>query len=387
MTLDQLLNALPDEATVVAGDAAHVEVQRVLAAPGAVTTAFPGTLYLVADLAAARSADWLAQRRDIVLLAPVQAARALTDSGTARATIVALVADAVPLDLAARIQRALLEVNTDGLAAGSVAVARQDLVDDVLHQRFQDPHAVLTRARHLGIDLESAHVVLVAAIDDFERFYLLHADEGERFVMRIKGALALLARREVHRHDPRGTVVSVGDAVIALLTDDHAAREVAAAIAGGARRELRMVPVAVASGTAKESWTALTTSYREARLALDLRRRLRVPSRHVAFADLTGAALLQLITAAPEVKELLSWELEPLSEADRAHRTRLVETLAAFLDAGSSLKRAAESLNVHPKTLRYRLDRIGDLLGQDALEGDKRLLYYLAAKWWLWSQG
>jgi sugar diacid utilization regulator len=386
MTLDQILATLPDAVDVVAGDAAHVEVQRVLEAPRDVSAALAGTIYLLASVEAARSARWLAQRRDIVLVAPITAARTLIEDGSVRATIVAVPADNVPLDLSARIQRALLEADIDGHTAGSVAVARQDLVDDVLHQRFQDPHAVLTRARHLGVELESSRVVLVAAIDDFERFYLLHAGEGEGFIMRLKGALSLLVRREIQRHDPRGTVVAIGDAVIGLLGDEASAKAAAAAIAEGARRELRLVPVAAATGASKDSWTALGASYREARLALEMRRRLRLTTKHVAFADVTGAALLQLLAGAPEVVELLAWELGPLIEADRAHRTRLVETLAAYLDAGSSLKRAAEALNVHPKTLRYRLDRIGDLLGRDALDGDKRLLHYLAAKWWLWVQ-
>ena len=386
MTLDQLLSALPDACEVVAGDAAHLEVQRVLEAPESTGNALPGTLYLLADTAAATASAWLAVRRDVALLAPRSALEALFDAQH-RATLVALDAGRVPLDLAARVQRVLVDADGEGLAAGSVAVARQDLVDDVLHQRFHDPHAVLTRARGLGIELEGARVVLVAAIDDFERFYLLHAGEGEAFIQRIKGALSLLVRREVHRLDPRASVVLLGDAAVALISDSASAREAAARVARGARRELRMVPVAVATGITKEPWTQLGASYREARLALELRRRLRLPARDVAFGEVTGAALLHLIEGVPEVKELLALELAPLLEADRLHRTRLVETLAAWFDADSSLKGAADRLSVHPKTLRYRLDRIEDLLGPGALAGDKRVLYYLAAKWWLWHNG
>ena len=387
MTLDQLLATLPNELDLLAGDAAHVEVRRVLEAPGEEQAVLPGTLFLLAGEDDAPSAAWLARRGDAVIVAPAGAARMLLAHPARRAAIVALRTPRVPLDLSARIQRALLDPVGDGFAVGSVAVARQDLVDDVLHGRFQDPNAVRARADGLGIELEAAHVVLVAAIDDFERFYLLHAAEGEPYIQRLKGALALLVRQEVLRHDPRGTVVSIGDAVVGLLGDEEAAKSAAAAVAGGSRRELRFVPMAVATGGHKSSWTLLGASYREARLALELRRRLRLRSRHVAFRDLTGVALLQLLGGTAEVKALLADELAPLVEADRLHRTRLVETLAAYFDAGSSLKRAAEGLNVHPKTLRYRLDRIGDLLGTDALEGDKRLLYYLAAKWWLWTNG
>jgi hypothetical protein len=386
MILEHLLAALPDTCGVVSGDAAQLDVQRVLEVPASPQAALPGTLYLVPDAAAAAAASWLARRRDVALLAPEAAVHALGGPDQ-RAVLVALQGERVPLDLAARVQRALVEVGGAELTAGSVAVARQDLIDDVLHQRFNDPHAVLTRARGLGLELAEARMVLVAAIDDVERFYLAHVDEGEPFIQRVKGALALVVRRAAQRFDPRAPVALLGDAAVALITDPDAAPRIAADAARAARRELRLAPVAVATGTAKEPWTALGASYREARLALELRRRLRLPKRDVAFAEVTGAALLHLLDAASEVKELLAFELAPLLDADRVHRTRLVETLAAWFDAGSSLKGAAAALSVHPKTLRYRLDRIADLLGPDALAGEKRVLYYLAAKWWLWHNG
>jgi sugar diacid utilization regulator len=385
MTLEHLLAALPDDCIVVSGNAAELDLQRVLEVPAHPQAALPGTLYLVPDAGGA-AAQWLARRRDVALLAPARELATLLGHDQ-RAVLVALQGERIPLDLAARVQRALAEVDTAALTPGSVAAARQELIDDVLHQRFNDPHAVLTRARGLGLELAEARIALVAAIDDVERFYLAHADEGEPFIQRAKGALALAVRNAAQRHDPRAAVALLSDAAVALITDPQAAPRIAADAARAARRELGLAPVAVATGNAKERWTELGVSYREARLALELRRRLRLRKRDVAFSEVTGAALLHLLDADSEVTELLAFELAPLLEADRVHRTRLVETLAAWFDAGSSLKRAADALSVHPKTLRYRLDRIADLLGVDALASDRRLLYYLAAKWWLWHKG
>ncbi|MDF1524289.1 MAG: helix-turn-helix domain-containing protein, partial [Trueperaceae bacterium] len=268
-----------------------------------------------------------------------------------------------------------------------VTAARQALVDDVLNARFQDPHAVLVRARALGLDLDGLRVVVLVAVDDFERFYLQHEREGEAYFQRLRGTVSLLLRQEAQRVSAHGAVVPLGDAAVALLPGLDAARTVATEVAARARRELRLVPVVVGVGGEKTAWTQLSASYREAVLALRLRRRLRLRTRHVAFADVTGAALLELLEHTPEVRGLLSGAIAPLVAADRAHRSRLVETLAAWFDAGTSLKQAASALGVHPKTLRYRMDRIGDLLGQDAFEGDRRLLYYVAARLHLWTQG
>jgi len=46
----------------------------------------------------------------------------------------------------------------------------------------------------------------------------------------------------------------------------------------------------------------------------------------------------------------------------------LLETVAAYLDHGRSLEAAARTLFVHPNTVRYRLRKVADVTGWDALD-------------------
>jgi hypothetical protein len=59
--------------------------------------------------------------------------------------------------------------------------------------------------------------------------------------------------------------------------------------------------------------------------------------------------------------------LEPLDALPAAQRTRLLDTLAAWLDAHGEARPAAATLHVHVQTVRYRLGQLRDLLG-DALD-------------------
>jgi hypothetical protein len=377
VTLDALLAQLPDSLTL-RGEGQGIDVVRVLEVPDPPTAPLAGTLYLAADAAALAQALAWAPVRDVALAVP--AALAPHD---APLPLLLLSAPRIPLDFAARVQRALSAAPESGLGRDAACAA---LIDDVVHGRFHDPVAVAVRARAVGVDVAAARVVLVAAIDDFERFYLQHAQRGEPYIQRLQAHLLALVREEVLRSDPRASVVAVGDAVIALIGDEGAARSAAAAVAGRLRGEWRFVPLALGIGGARGDWTGLPASYREATLALALRRRLRSPVRTVAFDDVSPFALLEWIDPKGEIGALLAREIAPLQEADRSARSRLVETLATYLDVGGSLKRAAERLGVHPKTLRYRLDRIEDQLGRGALEGDERLLLHLAARWALWRE-
>jgi DNA-binding PucR family transcriptional regulator len=49
------------------------------------------------------------------------------------------------------------------------------------------------------------------------------------------------------------------------------------------------------------------------------------------------------------------------TDYDRDHRADLVRTVEVYLASDCSLQRTAEQLYIHPKTVRYRLDRVEEL--------------------------
>jgi hypothetical protein len=71
--------------------------------------------------------------------------------------------------------------------------------------------------------------------------------------------------------------------------------------------------------------------------------------------------------------DLAARALAPLDDLPSGQRDRLVETLAAWLDAHGEARPAAERLHVHVQTVRYRMDQLRDLLG-DALDDPARRL-------------
>ena len=61
--------------------------------------------------------------------------------------------------------------------------------------------------------------------------------------------------------------------------------------------------------------------------------------------------------------DLAAGALAPLDALPAGQRERLLETLAAWLDAHGEARPAAERLHVHVQTVRYRLDRLREVLG------------------------
>src|SRR5204863_4542021 len=92
--------------------------------------------------------------------------------------------------------------------------------------------------------------------------------------------------------------------------------------------------------------------------------------------------LLDLILGRDEelTAELARRRLAPLDDLPPAARERLLDTLAAWLDAHGEARPAAAALHVHVQTVRYRLGQLRDLLGDALDDPQARLELQLALR-------
>ena len=86
----------------------------------------------------------------------------------------------------------------------------------------------------------------------------------------------------------------------------------------------------------------------------------------------TEALLFELGDLIAERGDPITGPVTRLAEYDAKHRTCLVETLRAWLDAFGDTVAASASLYVHPNTFRYRLRRVGEVGGIDITDSNAR---------------
>lgn len=119
----------------------------------------------------------------------------------------------------------------------------------------------------------------------------------------------------------------------------------------------------------------MAASCDEAREALNIAERDGLD--RARFGDLW---LDRLLNGSLSVTDLASAMLEPLSALPASKRGPLQATLAVYLSLERSIAGTAKHLQVHPHTVRYRLARIRELLG-DVLEvPDHRLALQIALR-------
>lgn len=159
-------------------------------------------------------------------------------------------------------------------------------------------------------------------------------------------------------------------AVYAIVTADHDGA--AADVHGALRRRGWQTPVGRSRATTGPD--GLATAYRECSAAAR-----RAPARE-GVHDVESLDVVSLLGGDKgELAQLVVERvLGPVIEHDLAEGSRLVESLAVFLQQGCKPGPAAAELFVHRHTLAYRLDRIAAITGRDPRSGAHLLEFALA---------
>ena len=255
--------------------------------------------------------------------------------------------------------------------------ARGNFVHALLHSRFSNHADLVARASHYAFDVTARYGVVVAQSGGL----IARGDSPAKLAEMARDAARLLESPE------RQTLTAVVGDVIAVVRQVSAARrgqpdpavaelrDYAKALdrrlADRSQRDL-----VVAFGRPVDGADAIVESYREARVALDLRQRLRVAD-VCGFADLRVDSVLLDLAQREDGREFVNEILEPLrGERDGS----LVEVARVYVEAGGNLNEAARRLSVHRNTMLYKLERISRLLQRDIRDPDSQFTIWLALR-------
>jgi hypothetical protein len=230
---------------------------------------------------------------------------------------------------------------------------RGELLADLLTAPSRNPGALLARARRLGIDLASAHTVLIAHADGVSR---------RRLAMACGRYAALVG---VHAEQ------------VVLLVADGMPGQLAAKLAG----ELSSIvdcPVTVGASGPAVGPEAVASAHDEAVRCVRTLLALGRGGQGAALAELGFVG--QLIGERTDLAGYVHATLGPVLDYDERRGTDLMHTLRTYFDCGANLTRAKDVLHVHVNTVVQRLERITSLLGDDWQTPDRALEIQLALR-------
>jgi DNA-binding PucR family transcriptional regulator len=119
-----------------------------------------------------------------------------------------------------------------------------------------------------------------------------------------------------------------------------------------------------------DSVTAYPTGFEEAEHAVAAASLVSADPGVVSFDDLGAYKYLLRVAQDGRVRDRRGEALKCLAEYDTRHRAQLLLTLEEYLRRRGNIAAAAQTLYVHPNTLRQRLRRINELTGLDVTNED-----------------
>ena len=259
---------------------------------------------------------------------------------------------------------------------------RGDFVDDLVNGHYGSVELLLQRAGYLGADLSRGALVLVVDIDDFAR-YLERRKPKEPIIQELKRRLADAVRLQTRQLFSNFLLGPRSDHIILLLGPSEGkppdelpemARRLARDVQRYVKGLLPDLTVSVGIGRYKTDPSLLPDAYSEAEVALEIGHRIHGPSSVSTFEGTgTYKLLFRVLQENPEELEAFYGEtLEPVVLYDSRYGTELVRTLTTYLENDASTVKTATGLFAHRHTIRYRLDRVGELTGLDVDRSEDR---------------
>ncbi|MER5626526.1 helix-turn-helix domain-containing protein [Streptosporangium sp. NPDC002544] len=231
---------------------------------------------------------------------------------------------------------------------------RGELLDDLISRPELD--GLADRARRVGVNLDADHVVVVVR----------HGGGRER--------AAFWASSQAALH--HGLAAQRGDEVVLLLPGDRPgplAKRVATELSASLGH-----PATAGAGGPVRGAAEVAAGHREAQRCADA---LVALGRAGDGADARELGFVGLLVGeGRDIGAFLTSTLGPVIDYDARKGTALVRTLTAYFGVGGSLSRTSETLHIHVNTVTQRLDRIGQLLGDDWQAPDRALEIQLALR-------
>lgn len=250
--------------------------------------------------------------------------------------------------------------------------ARGDFVQALVHGSFSSEHDMRARAEHHDIELDARFGVFVAP-----GVLPRGPDSPTTPMVRLaRYAAGVDPHPSVHAY-----VTVIGDVLVVVRTlrgEDAAAMraemaEYAEAMSGELQRR-RGLCAPVAYGRPAFGAGEVRESYREARVALGIARRLHRTGA-TSYQQLRGFTVLAQVAETDDSRQLVRDVLGPLRSSPD-----LKETLEAYLSEGGNINATARTLNVHRNTMLAKLDRISRMLGMDVRDPEHQFTVWLAIR-------
>jgi sugar diacid utilization regulator len=257
--------------------------------------------------------------------------------------------------------------------------ARNDFAHALLHARFTDEVELAARAEHYGLPVDgrfAVYVVTTAAINP-------DTDSARRVGREVERAVQAIATPDLFT-----LTATIGAKVVVVRQlrkrrgSDRDADQVTTELQSfGERLRRSLEPrveaeVRVAYGRPFNGAPGIAKSYREARTAEGLGRRVQTPP-VCSYTELRVFAAIEECAMTSSGRDFAAEVLAPLRQLD-GQTGNLEELVLAYIEEGGNLNATARRLHLHRNTMLYKLERASRALNMDVRTTEAQFMIWFA---------
>lgn len=260
----------------------------------------------------------------------------------------------------------------------------ENLLENILFGRITKENDVAKHAMHYGVNLEANCVVGILDIDNFSHYLKDKNINDEKKIIEIKNNFLRSVNNSFSFFSVQVICMVKSDSVIFLINYTTHVKNCFEKVINEVRNTFSNrfpgIKVSAGIGNSYGNINEIRNSYRQAEQALKVSR-CEYGGNHTCFYNKLGIYLLFLrIDDAKFLEEYYYDLFMPIIEYDKSTNSKLMETFQAFLTENCNMDNASKRLFIHKNTLKYRLQKIENLLTFDLKSMQETLKYDIGFK-------
>lgn len=262
-------------------------------------------------------------------------------------------------------------------------------VSDLMLNNVKTREEIETRAHLYGLELYGGAFVVIIDINNIKKYYLKELDPKtndklKNYTKRIFDISIKYMKQEF----PNVIYYSQSDFIAFLITEQifSSTRSTLKNVFLQIQHSLKdTVPFTISMGVGGyvEDCLYVHKSYQQAQQVIQVIYQLQHFNSIFFFDQIGIYQLLFPISNSIEAGEFCKKYIQPLQEYDAKHHTNLIETLQAIVNSGWNLKVASKALFLHYNSVKYRFQKISEILDLDLRSTSHHTEIELALKLYL----
>ena len=243
---------------------------------------------------------------------------------------------------------------------------------------------------NLGVvDLDGGGFVAIIDINNIKKYYLRDLDTGtNEKLQKYTDRIFDTSIRCIKQAFPSTIYYSQSDFIAFLITGKlpvSARKTLADTFSQIQHSLLSAVPFTISMGVGMyvDDIINIHNSYQQAKQVIQTVYQIQQFNRLFFYDQIGIYRLLFSISSNNEAIEFCDKYVKPLQQYDDQHHANLIETLQSIINCGWNLKLASEKLFLHYNSVKYRFQKICDLLEIDLRDNSRHTEIELALKIYL----